>query len=392
MGRLLFVFPPFFGHLTPAAATARRLVERGHEVAWTGLYGHEDAPSIETLLAGMRVLESGEDPAWTEKIRERYLAGEGDSAASAYRFGWEEIGMPYARKTLPFVRAAVEGFRPDGMVVDSTGTAGALVARETGLPWASSFCTPADWRRELAHLPPIVEWSEGLLREFQLEAGREPVEEFELSPHLRLVYSTREFVGEAWELGDAARLVGPAIDRDAREPIEFPWDRLREGPRVLVSLGSLFGEAGERFFDVVRRALEGAPYQVILVAPDPWERPPENFLVRRWIPQLEVLERVDAVVSHGGYNTTVESLLHGRPLVLLPIGFDQPIVTETVRAAGAGVRLSFRRCEPDTLREAVDEVLEDGSYAESARRIGASFARADGAGRAADLIEDLVFG
>lgn len=391
MGRLLFVFPPFFGHLTPAAATARRLVDRGHEVAWVGLYGLEDAPPIASLLAGMRVLDSGEDPEWANKLRDRYLEGGGDSQAAAYKFAWEEIGMPYARKTLPFVRAAVDRFGPDGLVVDSTAYAGALVARQIGLPWASSFCTPADWRRELAHLPAIVRWTETLLRDFQLEAGVEPVEELELSPHLRIVYSTREFVGEGWDLGEPARLVGPAIDRETREPVDFPWDRLGPDPGILVSLGSLFGEAGKRFYDAVLRGLADAPYQVILVAPEAFDETPENFIVRPWVPQLEVLRRVRAVVSHGGYNTTVESLLHGRPLVVAPIGFDQPIVAEAVKAAGAGLRVSFGRCTPSSLRDAVDTVLEDETFAEAARRIGASFERADGAERAADLVEELVF-
>lgn len=392
MGRLLFAFPSLVGHLAPAVATARHLSDRGHEIAWVGLHDREEIPAISTLLAGTRVFDSGGDGTWVRKVTGKFLGGETGSLAAAYRFGWEEVFLPYCRRTLPSVEDAYARFRPDGIVADRYQLPGAIVARREGVPWASSFSSPFHWRRDLAHLPPVVRWTEDLLREFQHEAGCEPVEEFELSPHLRIVYSTREFVGETWDLGDAARLVGPAIDRKTRGSSAFPWDRLGPGPRVLVSLGSLFGEVGTRFYGVVRDALADAPCQVILVAPDPYDAPPGNFVVRRWIPQLDVLARVAAVVSHGGYNTVVESLLHGRPLALLPIGFDQPLVAETVKAAGAGIRLSFARCTPSALREAVDTLLEDASYGEAANRIGASFRAADGATRAADLIEDLVFG
>jgi UDP:flavonoid glycosyltransferase YjiC (YdhE family) len=54
------------------------------------------------------------------------------------------------------------------------------------------------------------------------------------------------------------------------------------------------------------------------------------------------------------------------------------------------VRVPPRRCTPQALRAAVDEVLRDPRYRASARRIAAELAAAPGPAGAADHIEALV--
>jgi UDP:flavonoid glycosyltransferase YjiC (YdhE family) len=59
---------------------------------------------------------------------------------------------------------------------------------------------------------------------------------------------------------------------------------------------------------------------------------------------------------------------------------------------GAGVRLPSRRCTPERLRAAVEQVLADGSYRENARRLGRRLTQAHGAADAAELLESLATG
>ncbi len=128
--------------------------------------------------------------------------------------------------------------------------------------------------------------------------------------------------------------------------------------------------------------------QVIVVAPD-LGPVPANVLVRPSIPQLQVLPHVDAVVSHGGYNTVCETLALGLPLVVAPIRDDQPIVAARVAAVGAGIQVRFARVHAPELGTAIASVLDDPTYRSAARRIGASFTAAGGAPAAADQLEKL---
>jgi MGT family glycosyltransferase len=192
-------------------------------------------------------------------------------------------------------------------------------------------------------------------------------------------------------------LVGPSI-READLPgpggagAGFPWEwTAGEAPLLLVSLGTVNADAGARFFRVVAEAAAGAPWRAVLVAPPALVGPvPANLLVRPWVPQLALLDRVSAVVCHAGHNTVCETLSRGLPLVVAPIRDDQPVIADQVVRAGAGVRLRFGRVRPPEFVDAVGAVLGDPSYRAAASVIQASFAAAGGAVSAADHLERLA--
>ena len=72
----------------------------------------------------------------------------------------------------------------------------------------------------------------------------------------------------------------------------------------------------------------------------------------------------------------------------LPLGNDQPGVAARVAARGAGLVPSRRRLTRNTLRHAVQAVLEEPRYREAAQRIQQAMAEVDGLSRAADIIEE----
>jgi zeaxanthin glucosyltransferase len=185
--------------------------------------------------------------------------------------------------------------------------------------------------------------------------------------------------------------VGPSLPRWA-EDTPFPWDWLDGHDRhVLVSMGTLSQTSSIRFMGTVLEAVAGKPYGVIVVG-DPGLLPeiPENVLVVPFVPQLSLMPRIDAVVSHGGHNTTVGALSQGVPLVCAPIRDDQPILADQLARSGAGLRINFNRCKAPDVAAAIDALLDDPSYREAARRIGDSFAKAGGTPYAAELLEALV--
>ena len=390
MRRFLFVVPPLAGHTLPTVHIGQELVARGHDVAWTGY-----AEAVGSLLpAGARLfaLDGAADRESVEaaKARSRGLRG-----AAAFEFLWQDFLLPLARSMAPGVSAAVDAYRPDVVVVDQQALAGAVVARQRGLPWATSATTSAELVDPFTLLPKLGEWARRCQYELQLELGVSDVDarrgDLRFSEHLVLAFTTEALVGPLDRFPDHYAFVGPSIGV-RRVPVDFPWSDLDpDRPLVLASLGTVNRDVGGRFLTAVVEAAEPLEVQLVLVAePADLAAPPPHVLVRRFVPQLDLLPRTSVVVSHAGHNTVCESLAHGVPLLLAPIRDDQPIVAEQVVAAGAGIRVRFGRVGAAELREALRTLLTDPTYRTAAARVQASFAAAGGAAAGADRLEKLA--
>ena len=99
--------------------------------------------------------------------------------------------------------------------------------------------------------------------------------------------------------------------------------------------------------------------------------PPANSLVERFVPQAAVLPRCDAVVSHAGSGTVISALACGVPLVVLPMGADQPWNADRCAALGVGRVLDALTASSADIAEAVHEVLTAPAYRTAARRLRA---------------------
>lgn len=388
MGCFLFVVPPLAGHVNPTISVGRELMRRGHDVAWTGLPG-----AVDPLLPNDALfLPAGSHEAMghIDELRDR---SQGLRSAAAFKFLWESVLIPLANAMADGVDAAIDQWQPDVLIVDQQTLAGAAVAIRRNMRWATSATTSAEMVDALAGLPRAEEWVDdqvaGFLETVGLAGDIDPGE-VRCSDDLVLVFSTRRLVGEHRSFPPHYAFVGPSIS-DRPEPDLFPWDWLEpDVPHVLVSLGTLNTAAGSRFFSVAGEALAGEHLQAIFVAPPEAVPPAPNLLVRRRVPQLALMKRLDAVVSHGGHNTVCETLAHGLPLVLAPIRDDQPIVADQVVQAGAGIRVRFGRVLPGELSKTVRSVLDEPGYRLAAGEIKRSFEAAGGAPTAASRLEALL--
>ena len=231
-------------------------------------------------------------------------------------------------------------------------------------------------------------WVDERLAALDVAHGLEPATTPDLSPDCVIVCSTPEFVGPEAPTGDRFVWVGPSV-RDRVDSTPFPMEFIADAeaqrlPLVLVSLGTLNASRGQRFYSVVCDAVRDQPVRVVMAAPPELvPNPPENMLVRPWVPQLRLLPKMSAVVTHGGHNTVCEALLHGVPMVVAPIKDDQPVVAGLVVQAGAGERVHFGRVKPAKFHAALESVLSDPKYRHSACAIGDSFRQAGGAAVAA---------
>jgi len=169
-------------------------------------------------------------------------------------------------------------------------------------------------------------------------------------------------------------------------------DRPAGSALVYLSLGSL----GSADVDLMRRlvaVLADTPHRFI-VSKGPqhadYELAP-NMWGAEFLPQTKLIPLVDLVITHGGNNTTTEAFHFGKPMIVLPLFWDQYDNAQRVDETGFGVRLPTYAFEDADLRGAIDRLLGGGLPGRMAQ-IGAEIRAKDGVARAAEAIEAVGAG
>lgn len=394
MSRFTFIVPPLTGHINPTLGVGKLLSERGHQVTW--ISANDEMGGI--IPDGCRLVVIPNLSSDLEKIEQDKMV---QQARTEQVYGIDSLMFLYENALLPFNRYILERLpqiledNPTDLIINDLQVfAGAVAAIKKGIPYVTSVTTPAAIKQNDL-LPQIYDWEEQRVIAFQKEAGIEGNERLDCSKTASLVYTSEQFFGEH-SLPDYFRFVGPSINQ-SRDHIPFDWGKLKamgERPKVLLSIGTTFDHQISRgkFYDKAAEALGDMDITVIAVTdPDNFTKNiPQNFIVRKRVPQLDLLPYMNVVICHAGHNTVIESLYNGVPLVVLPIAYDQSYVAGRVTACNAGIRLNFNRFTPPALREAVGRLLNEDIYRENARKIGGSFQEAGGINKAVEILESLV--
>jgi len=165
----------------------------------------------------------------------------------------------------------------------------------------------------------------------------------------------------------------------------------RQGALIYLSLGSL-GSADvalmQRLVDLLGRTGHRVVVSKGPLADDITLH--DNMTGEGFLPQPAILPQVDLVITHGGNNTVVEAFHHGKPMVVLPLFWDQVDNAQRVEETGFGRRLATYDFEDGELTGAIDELLADEALRSRMARIAARMQAADGTTRAADLIERVA--
>src|SRR3954447_24367546 len=103
--------------------------------------------------------------------------------------------------------------------------------------------------------------------------------------------------------------------------------------------------------------------------PDELGPVPANALVEEFVPQADLLQRADLLVSHSGSGTMLGGLVHGVPQVALPRGTDQPENAALLVRAGAGLVVAPDDYAIESITAAVAKVTGDPPFRASAERV-----------------------
>ena len=89
----------------------------------------------------------------------------------------------------------------------------------------------------------------------------------------------------------------------------------------------------------------------------------DNQTGEGFLPQPAILPQVDLVITHGGNNTVTEAFHHGKPMIVLPLFWDQVDNAQRVDETGFGRRLATYDFRDEELSDAIDELLDDRALA-----------------------------
>jgi MGT family glycosyltransferase len=312
------------------------------------------------------------------------------------------------------LREILDELEPDLIVEDNVVAFPALPA--CGRPWARIMsCNPTEMKDPQVPPPfsglPSGErggWEE--YRRAYREAHREMQAEFSEfcqargapplpaddfiheSPWLNMYlypdevdYRRADPLGPTWHnLQASVRATDPAW--------ELPEElRDEEGPLVYLSLGSL-GSADVGLMEKLVGELADAPYRfVVSKGPqaDEFELA-DNMTGAEFLPQTEILPQVDLVITHGGNNTVTESLYFGKPMIVLPIFWDQHDNAQRIEETGFGARLDTYGHSGEELTGAIERLLGNDEPAVRLARVSERLQRQPGTETAADLLEQVV--
>lgn len=314
--------------------------------------------------------------------------------------------------------ATLSGIGADAVIADQMEPAGGLVAEHLGLPFVTT-ATGLPINREPGIPPPYLSWryepgergekrnrggyrvSDWLMRgigevieHHSRRLGLTPRRRSEdcFSAFAEIAQAVRSIDFPRAELAPHFHYLGPWRGGDDADWLPPPGD---ERPIAFCSLGTLQGSRAA-IFRKVAEATEMLGLRLVIahggrLSSAEIAALPGNPIVHDFVPQRAVLARAAIAVTHGGFNTVLDALSYGVPIVAVPLAFEQPATAARLAYAGVAEVVS-KRASAAALARAMERLLEDGTYRERAASVRADIAGAGGVGKAADIAEACLSG
>jgi MGT family glycosyltransferase len=422
MATVVFYPEGAYGPTNNCVGIGQVLRERGHRVVFVveeSFAGSLEAQGFEERL--MRLgppPEVDEEPGqfWKDFIRDTapvFRKPTVDQLADFIEPTWRALcdGARYVDDRLREIFDEVE---PDAILEDNVVCFPAI--QHSGRPWARIVsCNPLELKDP--DVPPVFSgypagdrtgWDEFRAEYARATAGLHGEFSAFCEERGAGALPEAEFIHESGRLN--LYLYPREIDYARGTPLAPTWHRLDtcvrrqqavlglpaeimggEGALVYVSLGSL----GSADVDLMKRlidVLSRAPHR-FMVSKGPQASEfdlAENMWGDEFVPQPALLPLADVVITHAGNNTTTECFHFGKPMIALPLFWDQYDNAQRVAETGFGIRLPTYEFEDGELLGAIDRLAADEALRGRLAAIAARVQASPGTAAAASLIERLA--
>lgn len=344
--KILMINLPFSGHSNPTMGLAKELVDLGHEVAYILSYEWEQ-----------RVLDTGS----------KFIPYLG-STPNKYK----KMELNYWR--VAYETAKLELPKYDVLIYEMLFFPGKSLADELGKPAVrlfSTFALNADILHQFGltggpYITALFKYkllykviSKLVSKSFRLKQGDLVKELTENIPETNFVYTIREFQidNEAFP-STHYHFIGPSLSNRKAHSTQIDFDNM-EHPIIYISMGTLINHS-KKFYQNCFDAFRDKKITVIIslghsMKKENFKHVPDNICLYSFVPQLEVLKKCDLFITHGGMNSVNEAIYYGVPMLVIPVGNDQPTVANRVEQLNLGKKMSAKKLTAETLyKEAVN--------------------------------------
>ena len=390
MGKVLFFNFPGEGHVNPTIALVEELVKKGENVVYYCVEEYKN--KIEKTGALFRPYEN-----FTRNIDPMKRMTEKIDPLEMLLFMGRSMD-----KIIEDVLNEISEEKYDYVIYDNNFAAGWIIADVLGIPKISSCTTFAineeifsaliKSRGEMDKTSPRYREIEEISTKWKHKYGVVLSDRQNLMScpgDITIVFTSKLYQPYADKFDESFIFVGPSIA--PRKDVEtLPLKIIPSNKLIFISMGTVFNQQPELYTICFKAFQESQATVVLSVGKQTDIRQfkdiPPNFIVRNYVPQLEILQQADVFITHGGMNSSSEGLYFGVPLVVIPVMGDQPIVANRIEELGAGLQLNRQELDAITLRNTTEQVLSNSSFKERSLEIGKSLRDSGGYKKAVEAI------
>lgn len=370
--RILFTTHGAYGHFHPIAPLALAARAKGHDVlVATG-------PALTDWIAscGLRAVPAGPT---TGAIEAALALLPVDDSRPAMFHLFSTVAVP---PTLADLLDVTSEWRPDVVVHEEGEYAAPLLAAIHGVP-----CVTHSWAAPARPAGERLLYRELLAPIWAAQGVAAPSR---TSGSVYLDCCPPPYQND--EIGSIEGVVAvrPGLFDGPPTPVP-PWLEALPRPAAYVTFGTVSAFSRP---DVIRAAVEAIEPLVAAVVVTTGPNPPDlvpfaspSVHVVGYLPQSQILPRVDLVVSHGGAGTTLGALACGLPHLVMP-GYAPSQQRNAARTEALGLGRVASPADPgDGARQAAQELLTDPAYRDACRSAQASLEQLPSVEEALGLVE-----
>jgi len=342
MSTIVIAMFPELGHVNATLKLARSLRLRGHQVYY--LVGSDYEAYMQAQ--GLNFICLGEGSTNGRKSSSQLYIMEYLLEARMKGRALNEYYTGVVQMIRQEIASLIPKLKPSLFLIDLFVPDIALVAQELGLPFVFLNTTLVSQLADTSVLNSHPELAQ--------------------VPELILCPAEFDFP-QSRRLGQGVRYyLGASVDLERKEADPFDWQKLNPTKRLIVcSLGSqsqtLVG--AKNFFQIIIDAVSDLiDCQLVLVTGahfvNDFPRVPANVIVMPRVPLLEMIEKADVLITHGGFNTIKEALLLGTPMIVFPFTNDQPMNAARIAYHGLGLSGNPTTVTTEQARALIERVMQ----------------------------------
>ncbi|XP_073825528.1 UDP-glucosyltransferase 2-like [Musca autumnalis] len=122
---------------------------------------------------------------------------------------------------------------------------------------------------------------------------------------------------------------------------------------------------------IILETFSQLPYKVLWKFENPslMTDKPANVFISKWFPQGDILShpKVKLFISHGGLLSLTESIYHGKPILGMPIFFDQHRNIKRATQYGLAVSVDYKTLNATGFLDSIREIMENPKYLQKAQ-------------------------